>query len=744
MTSDSLAAYLDGRGIAVKRHGASAFRVSCPVHDDPSPSVDWKDGDDRILLTCRAGCDTRAVMEEWSLSLADLYFDDAKRPERTAPAPTTKPLPANAEATLRANVDRLAADKPMLARLNRWRAWDDPDRLRSLGVGLAERGGRLTFPVRDEDGSLVGMTEYDADPSRAEGTPKVYSTGRRDLWPSPEFQREGDLWLVEGEGDAITALILGFNASGVPGAQWAKGKADYLSKRLQRRSRVYIVPDCDEPGRLAAQAVAAALASVGVETHIVDLDPSRSDGWDMTALRLDAGSDETARRFVEDRARHAPRIMATAATRADEAGWPRPMDGDAFHGLSRRVVDLLAPTVEADRVAILLHFLVAFGNACGPRPHMVLGRRRHGTVLYAVIVGRTAKARKGTAWAAVEEIMESASRDWYADRIASGLSSGEGLIFNVRDPITERIRKRDGEDEDEGDGDVDAEGFVERVVDPGVEDKRLLIVEQEFAQPLRLMRREGNPLSQYLRTLWDSGRAAAMTRHSPLKATGAHVSVLGHIVVEELQKEMHSVDWYNGFANRFLFACVRRSRPLPEPPIVDPLDIAALANEVAIAIRGAQDEANLLIFDPEAQALWNRVYVGELSVDRQGIVGAITARAEPYVARLSMIYALLDGSNLIRPYHLRAALAIWRYCDASVRFLFADAGSGDPDAEKLRSILGDFPQGATRDEIRLALNRNWGGKRIEDALAILKAAGLAVVVIEKQTGGRPAERWRLT
>jgi hypothetical protein len=153
MTSDSLAAYLDGRGVAVKRHGSNAYRVSCPVHDDPSPSVDWKDGDDRILLTCRAGCDTRAVMEEWSLGLADLYFDDAKSRDRGAPAAATKPLPATAEATLRRNVDRLAADTPMLARLKRWRAWDDPDRLRSLGVGLAERGGRLTFPVRDEDGA---------------------------------------------------------------------------------------------------------------------------------------------------------------------------------------------------------------------------------------------------------------------------------------------------------------------------------------------------------------------------------------------------------------------------------------------------------------------------------------------------------------------------------------------------------------------------------------------------------------
>ena len=736
MTSDSLADYLGGRGINVRRHGA-AYRVACPVHDDPNPSVDFRDGDRGIVIQCRADCATEAIVAEWGLTMPDLFFDDAM-PERR---PEPKPVKLPSEADLKRARDRLAADPAMLAKLDRWRHWQ-PEPLRKLGVGVNDRGW-LTLPIRNAEGALVGVLEYNADPERPAGKTKAYSTGPRDLFPPPEFQRDGDLWLVEGESDAMTALMLGLNASGVPGAKWAISRAGDIAKRLQRRSRVYLIPDCDEPGRAWTTKLGAALAAEGVETHIVDLDPSRSDGWDLGALRDDAGAAEPTLKFVDGIAKRAPRVQATAIQRADETGWPRPMDDAAFHGLARRIVDLIAPTVEADRVAILLHFLVAFGNACGPRPHMILGRRRHGTVLYAVIVGRTAKARKGTAWAAVEEVMESAARLWHDERIASGLSSGEGLIANVRDPITERIRKRDGE-EVEDDAEPDDEGFVERVVDPGVEDKRLLIVEQEFAQPLRLMRREGNPLSQYLRTLWDTGRAAAMTRHSPLKATNAHVSVIGHIVVEELHKEMHSVDWYNGFANRFLFACVRRARKLPEPEIVDPLDIQALAQEVALAIDGAQKEANLLIFDPEAQQLWNRVYVGELSVDRMGIVGAITARAEPYVARLAMIYALLDGSNLIRSYHLRAALAIWRYCDASVRFLFADAGTGDPDAERLRAMLGDYPQGMTRDEIRNALNRNWPSKRIEDALGILKAAGLAVSEIEQSSGIRPIERWRLT
>jgi hypothetical protein len=38
--------------------------------------------------------------------------------------------------------------------------------------------------------------------------------------------------------------------------------------------------------------------------------------------------------------------------------------------------------------------------------------------------------------------------------------------------------------------------------------------------------------------------------------------------------------------------------------------------------------------------------------------------------RLAMLYALLDGSSTVEEEHLRAALAVWDYCEASARHLF--------------------------------------------------------------------------
>src|SRR4029453_14614039 len=106
----------------------------------------------------------------------------------------------------------------------------------------------------------------------------------------------------------------------------------------------------------------------------------------------------------------------------------------------------------------------------------------------------------------------------------SGLASGEGLIHHVRDGIFK------GDD----------------VVDEGVSDKRLLSVEPEFSRVLKVASREGCTLSDTMRCLWESGDARTLTRSSPLKATGAHVAIMGHITEAELTRLMTDTDMANG------------------------------------------------------------------------------------------------------------------------------------------------------------------------------------------------------
>jgi hypothetical protein len=142
------------------------------------------------------------------------------------------------------------------------------------------------------------------------------------------------------------------------------------------------------------------------------------------------------------------------------------------------------------------------------------------------------------------------------------------VIWAVRDPIIKISKdKKSGQ-------------MVEETFDQGVSDKRLMIVESEFAGALRVMPQEGNILSRVLRDGWDRGDLATLTKNSPARATGSCISVIGHITATELRIYFDRTEMANGFGNRFLFACVRRSKFLPFGGALDDADVRTLAYEI--------------------------------------------------------------------------------------------------------------------------------------------------------------------
>ena len=95
---------------------------------------------------------------------------------------------------------------------------------------------------------------------------------------------------------------------------------------------------------------------------------------------------------------------------------------------------LVEPHTEADAAALLLQLLIGFGNLCGPALFRFAGGVAHHLNEYAVIVGDTSRARKGTSWAEVERFLGKVDQGWSEHCVTSGLSTGEGLIWHVRDP----------------------------------------------------------------------------------------------------------------------------------------------------------------------------------------------------------------------------------------------------------------------------------------------------------------------
>ena len=150
-----------------------------------------------------------------------------------------------------------------------------------------------------------------------------------------------------------------------------------------------------------------------------------------------------------------------------------------------------------------------------------------------------------------------------------------------------------------------------------------------------------------------------MSKNSPERATDAHVSLIGHITQTELCRRLDDTEYANGFANRFLFVCVRRSKFLPDGG--RPIDWTDLQLKAKAALVKARTTGQMS-FDAAAREKWRAVY-RELSEGRPGMLGAVTARATAQVVRLSLIYALLDQADCIRLEHLQAALACWRYAE---------------------------------------------------------------------------------
>jgi len=411
--------------------------------------------------------------------------------------------------------------------------------------------------------------------------------------------------------------------------------------------------------------------------------------------------------------------------------WPDSPDEKVYHGLAGEFVRLIAPHSEADPMALLLQFLAALGSVIGRSAYFVAESTRHYLTLFLVIVGMTSKARKGSSWSHVKRIFEGCDLHWASDRVKGGLSSGEGLIWQVRDPIykSEPIKEK-GKHTGE---------YQEICVDLGVEDKRLLVQEAEFSSVLRMTDRDGNTLSPIVRKAWETGDLESLTKNSPAKATNAHISIVGHIVQDEVRRYLGRTEAGNGFANRFLWVCAKRSKILPEGGQLTEVDVASFVKRLKQAIKTAKGTGELKR-DEGAKAIWHKVY-GKLSEGATGLFGAVTSRAEAQVMRLACLYALLDGCSVIKSTHLKAALAVWEYCEASARHIWGDA-LGDPVADDILSALRGSPTGHTRTQISDLFGRNRNKDQIGRALATLLEHGHVRQESEKPEGkGRSIERW---
>jgi hypothetical protein len=216
------------------------------------------------------------------------------------------------------NAEFLGWTDEALDELARLRGWTE-DAVEQLALAWNSTDGTVGIPIRDATLAKLGTIRYLPDPARRNGRRKMRQPSGvpRQLFPPPESLGDGvhKLVLDEGEPDTIAAWSAGFAAVGVPGTQGWKGED--AARFSGRRWTVYVVGDCDAEGRGLANEAAGDLVAAGVDARVVDLDPARDDGYDLTDFLLERGADGL--RALLDTAE--PFTQSNAADQRVEVAW---------------------------------------------------------------------------------------------------------------------------------------------------------------------------------------------------------------------------------------------------------------------------------------------------------------------------------------------------------------------------------------------------------------------------------------
>ncbi|OQX36403.1 MAG: hypothetical protein B0D91_09135 [Oceanospirillales bacterium LUC14_002_19_P2] len=427
---------------------------------------------------------------------------------------------------------------------------------------------------------------------------------------------------------------------------------------------------------------------------------------------------------------------------------PPMIPADAFPPDLQSAVSAACSGTEAHPMAVALHLVTMFASHIGQQRYIRIGDDKQALDFCSILVGRTGKV-KGTAEKPADLINRLACQDlvtrhgYTPPRCISGLSSGEGLIQAIKDPA-------DADDE------------------TGTYDKRLLVIESEYANILSQDQRGGNTLSVVLRDAFD-GKTLSNQTVNPRTATSPHISIIGHITPGELvSHKSFEAQSVNGALNRNLIFFAARPRAVPRPRAFTEQERDALSKWFADTIFRSRNgnptdsylERNTgkeMVMSEAAGAILDAEYiVREAEQDRMPErLANPCSRHRVFVWRLSALLALMDYSDVIQADHVRQAYKWIDYSRDSIRYLLntarqeAEQAALTTFADEVCEAIGRINngQGCTKTAIHDHFNRNKTAAQLDDALKLLLSespARVEVVTAQRKGRGRPSKTFQVT
>jgi hypothetical protein len=410
---------------------------------------------------------------------------------------------------------------------------------------------------------------------------------------------------------------------------------------------------------------------------------------------------------------------------------PKPAP-EMFYGVLGQFAKQAANGTEVNPVAAMAAAMTWLSACMGRNPAAVVGDDWHHLRLYTLHVGRSSKGGKGMALGLLKRVIHTIQQLPNAEGLcpqihSGGLSSREGLACLIHDGYRE------------GKEDV-----------PPIDDKRLFIVEQEFANVLGQTKREGNTLSPALREAWDGGDIRPATKSARIWASRPHIALHGCITPSELRTKIAANDLSNGFANRFLMFWAERTGVIAFPARASDevvLDYAnAFVDIIRSALNGYPHETNAVYLDlrRDARQLFEAC-IHEYEKPQPELLATLLVRRRPMLLRLAGLFAMTDRTTQINAQHVAASHAWMEYYAQSVALIFGPAidleaeAHRNEDAEKLFFWLegkGDWKSRKTI--VRECFGGHLGKNHIDAALESLSLENR----IERREvdGGGPRKR----
>jgi hypothetical protein len=387
---------------ALKGRGApDDFMALCPAHRDVNPSLHvttTKDG--ATLVYCFAGCTQDAVID--ALRDKGLWPEQPRNESRKEAKRQTGEIVAKYDYT---TADGKLAHQTLRLEPKSFRqrrpAPEDGLWIWGLTAGDYMRTAPANnwIPYRE--------SRFSEFPIERERT--TFGAANLVLYRLPDVIKAvaggATVYITEGEKDADNIAALGFVATtcAMGAGKW---RAEY--NEPLRGADVVLLPHNDDPGRDHAGDVAAELHGVAKRVRLLDIAEhwSCGAGQDVSDWLASGATADKLKALVEALPDWQP-----SGEKPAPAAWPQ-MDPAAFQGLAGEVVKAIEPHSEADPVAILIQFLTVAGNLMGRTAYYRVEDNRHHANLYVLLVGESAKARKGTSLARVRAIVRHADEAW--------------------------------------------------------------------------------------------------------------------------------------------------------------------------------------------------------------------------------------------------------------------------------------------------------------------------------------------